>query len=436
MPSRSSLLIPFFIVSTMLFLFGSVHSFYLRLQSGDVYPEYSSLRSDPLGTRLLYESLEHMHQITVSRNLRPVSSLLSDRRFTVLFSGIHPEGRFFDLMNGPNSVDALIASGSRVVICFRTDLHDFSSPTSQTAVDDSSKKDSDALTPPGSDKQNPAQPVPRQQTDQSGFSRRWGFKLHSEKVSGKTLAATYTGQNFGGLPSTIPWHGGLRFVHLDSEWRIIYRCLEKPVVVERTFGNGTLVLATDSYLVSNEGLWRDRQPELLSWLIGPYASIVFDETHLGIREAPGVMSLVRQYHLEGILAGTILLAGLLIWKSMTSLVPPQSLLRPGVIETEFDSAQGFTNLLKRNIAPSKLLGVCIEQGTRSLAPLRTPSPGQIDRLRQILSEQLGHAPKPADIVRAYRALCAEMQPRAFDSAVPSEATSRLGIQNSKGDPYL
>jgi hypothetical protein len=113
-------LIPFFIVSTMLFLFGGVHLFYLRLQSGDVYPEYSSLRSDPLGARLLYESLEHMHQITVSRNLRPVSSLLSDRRFTVLFSGTHPEGRFFDLMNGPNSVDALIASGSRVVICFRT----------------------------------------------------------------------------------------------------------------------------------------------------------------------------------------------------------------------------------------------------------------------------------------------------------------------------
>jgi hypothetical protein len=121
------------------------------------------------------------------------------------------------------------------------------------------------------------------------------------------------------------------------------------------------VLATDSYLVSNEGLWRDSQPELLSWLIGPYASIVFDETHLGIREAPGVMSLVRQYHLEGILAGTILLAGLLIWKSMTSLVPPQSLLRPGVIETEFRFRPGFTNLLKRNIAPSKLLGVCIEQ---------------------------------------------------------------------------
>ena len=32
----------------------------LRFESGDVYPVYSSLRSDPLGTRAFYDSLEDL----------------------------------------------------------------------------------------------------------------------------------------------------------------------------------------------------------------------------------------------------------------------------------------------------------------------------------------------------------------------------------------
>ena len=60
------------------FLLGVGHLFVLRFQTGDVYPAYSSLRSDPLGTRVLYESLENLGDITLQRNYRLLHSLKPD----------------------------------------------------------------------------------------------------------------------------------------------------------------------------------------------------------------------------------------------------------------------------------------------------------------------------------------------------------------------
>ena len=42
------------------FCYGVAHLLVLRFQTGDVYAPYSTLRSDPLGTRVLFESLASM----------------------------------------------------------------------------------------------------------------------------------------------------------------------------------------------------------------------------------------------------------------------------------------------------------------------------------------------------------------------------------------
>ena len=49
-------------------VYGGVRLFQLRFETGDVYPEYSSLRSDPLGARVFYQSLEQVGNMEVSRN--------------------------------------------------------------------------------------------------------------------------------------------------------------------------------------------------------------------------------------------------------------------------------------------------------------------------------------------------------------------------------
>ena len=71
------------------FLAGVVQLFLLRFAGGDVYPPYSSLRSDPFGTKALYESLERIPGVTVTRHLKPIEAL-AGADGVVFFAGIHP----------------------------------------------------------------------------------------------------------------------------------------------------------------------------------------------------------------------------------------------------------------------------------------------------------------------------------------------------------
>ncbi|MEJ2170862.1 MAG: hypothetical protein P8X90_35680, partial [Desulfobacterales bacterium] len=50
------------------FILGVFKLFLLRFEAGDVYPAYSSLRSDPLGSRAFCSSLENINGSRVSRN--------------------------------------------------------------------------------------------------------------------------------------------------------------------------------------------------------------------------------------------------------------------------------------------------------------------------------------------------------------------------------
>ncbi|HEX9880373.1 MAG TPA: hypothetical protein VGB25_09285, partial [Candidatus Binatia bacterium] len=54
----------------VLFAGGLARLFVQRFERGDVYPPYSSLRTDPLGTKVLYDSLYSLPQMEVRRNYR------------------------------------------------------------------------------------------------------------------------------------------------------------------------------------------------------------------------------------------------------------------------------------------------------------------------------------------------------------------------------
>jgi len=188
--------------------------------------------------------------------------------------------------------------------------------------------------------------------------------------------------------------------------------------MELSMGQGTIVLASDSYFLSNEAMRRERHSDLLAWLIGPNRRVIFDETHLGISENPGISTLMRRYHLGGLLAGLFVLAVLAVWKNSARLLPgaeTRSATEEVVLGKE--SFAGFVNLLRRNVAPSALLPLSIEQWLkrfpRKSQPPATggdmkPSVGeegssvgsqsnaQVERIKQIIKEH------PRDIVGAYR----------------------------------
>ncbi len=51
------------------FVVGLAQLFVLRYEVGDVYPPYSTLRADPLGTKALVDALGVLPHVEVRRNL-------------------------------------------------------------------------------------------------------------------------------------------------------------------------------------------------------------------------------------------------------------------------------------------------------------------------------------------------------------------------------
>lgn len=86
-------------------------------------------------------------------------------------------------------------------------------------------------------------------------------------------------------------------------------------------GRGEIVLASDSFFLSNEAMKDHRSPPLLAWLCGSRRRIVFDETHLGISESPGIAALLRRDGLTPFFVSLIVLVLLAIWGQSAPFVP-------------------------------------------------------------------------------------------------------------------
>ncbi|HEX5220495.1 MAG TPA: hypothetical protein VFZ59_13070, partial [Verrucomicrobiae bacterium] len=227
------------------------------------------------------------------------------------------------------------------------------------------------------------------------------------------------------LPPELDWHSGLVVTNHDARWRVIYSRGTNAVVVERQFGSGTLVLATDSYFLSNEAMWVSRHPELLAWFVGPATQVVFDEAHLGVMETSGVAVLMRKYRLYGVIGVLVVLAGLFIWKNTVSLVPPHAaeVRRDYVIGK--DAAGGFVNLLRRNIPSEKVLEVCFEEWTKSLTRATRHTIASVDRASEIMETRQGN-----DSVDAYQRIAKALKSSRFQvSRSRSEAATQTQTTN-------
>lgn len=98
------------------FSLGLVWLFDQQFASGEAYPDYSSERSDPMGAKVLYQSLAGLRRFEVSRNFQPLE-FLSVRNATVLLLGISPR------LTGADAerVEKLAALGNRVVVGLQED---------------------------------------------------------------------------------------------------------------------------------------------------------------------------------------------------------------------------------------------------------------------------------------------------------------------------
>jgi hypothetical protein len=383
-----SLLLLFVVVG--LFFYGTTKLLILRFQKGDVYPPYSSFRSDPLGTKAFYEGLGLLPGVETVRNVEPIRKA-SELSGTALF--LFGLERFHLSAIGQESaktIDEAALAGARIVISF--------APTNAKPCPPSKENE----------KQEPPQKKVDEESDEEeelfggeyiDLNKNWGVEteLSEQEASQANLSATENS-----LPHTLTWHSTLFFEPKDDAWHTIYERAGKPVLIERSYGKGRIILSSDSFFLSNEAMKSTRYPDLLSWLCGPHKTIIFDETHLGVSKSPGIVTLLRKYGLAPFIISLLVLAILAIWKQSVRFVPAYEEDEQAVVDPGKDSSTGLTNLLHRNISHTDILPACLEEWKRSFTHGKQDLSALLPRIQEIIAEDRVQPRKNRNPVQAYR----------------------------------
>ena len=410
----------FIVLCVVAFFVGLIQLFRLRFEAGDVYPPYSSLRADPIGTMALCESLEELPGLSVRRDYSYANRLPETPSTTYLHLGAQE----YDWQELPvelfDEIESFAMRGGRLAVALAPVTS--SNRFFFTTVTVTNAAGTNVVT---------RKPI-RKILEEDGrrvrsvsVQERWGLAFEHQALEwGEDEVyqpVQVTNATSLRLPARLDWHSGLIFTNLDSKWQVIYARGASPVVVERQFGRGTVVMATDSYFVSNEAMAGVRHPELLAWFVGPAKHVVFDEAHLGVVESSGVAVLMRKYRLYGVVGALVLLAGLFIWKNSMSLVPPHAEEARKDFITGKDAAGGFVNLLRRNIPPAKILDVCFEEWTKSLTRATGHTIAGVDRASEIM--EAGQR----DPVQAYREISKALKSTKIQA--PGDKSDAAQTQN-------
>ena len=415
--------------------FGILELFKSRYQAGDVYPEYSSLRTDPLGTMAFYESLDRMSGISVARDYSTANRLPEKSATTYLHLAASPDdwrwlpGELF------REVDRFVRGGGRLVITlypraedsWRDDHNDQTETNSPSGKLKDEKDDAkeEKAAPSPKKKKRVRRWVEEDHHQMVSIATRWGVDFQmvalDQGLNGIYEPAEIWNQSDLPLPATLTWHSGIVLTNLDADWKTIYARGSNAVVAERAFGRGSVVLATDSYFLSNEAMLKDRHADLLAWLVGENRNVVFDEAHLGVMENPGVATLIRKYRLHWLTFGLIALAGLFIWKNSLSLVPVRDVEAQSDFIAGKDAASGFVNLLRRNVSTRELLAVSFTEWKKSGASTAKYSRARIQEAEAIFQTESSMPAKEQDPIRAYRKIQSVLENRKSSSSAETPA---------------
>ncbi|HEY3855493.1 MAG TPA: DUF4350 domain-containing protein [Verrucomicrobiae bacterium] len=398
-------------VALAVFVFGMVRLFELRFSAGDIYPPYSSFRTDPLGAKVLYEGLQHVPKISTSRFFQESSKLGTGQQRTLFVIGVARDELDEMPASDYEALQNFMTSGGRVIISL---LPISGARTAQNSEDNpflpKPRKKEDASKKEKSSPQSNTNSVETTLATVSIFAK-YGLTLTNDHLLTDNRGSTHSelaeaSEDFAQLPRLISWHSAGYFTDLTNKWRAVYKWKQHPVIVERTFGTGSLVLSTDSYFLSNEAMRKERHAEFLAWFLGNSREIVFDETHLGVEEHPGIAGLMRRYNLEGMIAGLLLVAGLFVWKNSAALVPPpvdETIDGQSALVAGKETSAGFASLLRRSIRPEDIILTCFAEWKSACA--RQPrAAARLAEVEQIIAEEKSRAAGSRRPLETYRSI--------------------------------
>lgn len=374
-PSRRLILLA--LICGLVFMAGMVQLFLLRFEAGNVYPAYSSLRSDPLGTQAFYEGLRRISADSVNRNFRPLQQVKMTPDTTLMIIGADALPFYRGLKKSDNLLENLAQSGGRLVLTF-TAAGSFRGATGKKArskegAHEKIGKEAEAREPEAEEDKAEAKTKEEEECacDKDGemfetVFNTLGFQFNQFNTSTGEAWDDHADRFYNGpeiLPPSIQWRAPLSFRLRDNSWETLYTWQGEPVVVQRPWGKGTVVMAADSYLLSNEALRNHRTTGLLTWLVHPENMIVFDESLKGLIKQPGMAGLARQYRLHGVVAAVFAVVALFIWRqSAIFIAPVQSEKDPDHTRPAAgrDTSRGLVHLARQHIDLPSLMTICFK----------------------------------------------------------------------------
>ena len=330
------------------FVVVALQTFEVRLETQEGYPVASSFRADARGGRALYESLHRVPGVQTARFLRTFSNLPPADSRSLIIAGINPQANILRVQDR-KSLSAWAEAGGTLIVTLASEDRNSGkagSPDYELVVPQKEER------PPSPNaKSSPP-------TEEFWIETLQGAGVHVFRHVDTSARHHFVSNVFATSGS---WLGPLYFRDLQPPWRVVAEADHLPVIIQRSFGRGNIILIADSYLLSNGSLAGDRETGFLGWLFRKSTTVLFDESHFGFMENPGVVSLARRYGLESAFFVLLILALFFVWASRYSLVPKsasrssESLIVPG---------QGgetiFVNLLRRSLPTKDLLSTCAE----------------------------------------------------------------------------
>ena len=263
-------------------------------------PAYSTLNTAPNGAKLLFDGMHESGIVKVERHFKSVL-LEKPKQATVFFLGIEPSTLEFEEGRFFDEMENTAKLGNRLVIA-----------VTDSEVMNADKKPTELL-------------------------KRWGIHFAQEKDS---------------LKSTLM---------VDKEWKPVAEC--GADVWERSFGSGSIVLVGSGDRLTNKGVGTEEaNRKLLQQLVSSHPVAVFEEAHLGITETGSITGLARRYHLEGLMAGLILVAGLFVWNR--SVAFPPSAAAPEKTMLGADSRSMLAEMMSRHLK-GELVNICVAEWNRT-----------------------------------------------------------------------
>ena len=356
----------------------------MRLNSGEIYPHYSSLRSDPLGTRALYETLQRLPGIAVERNLRPLRTIQGvEENCTVLLLGV-PRGDLVWLdVDEKSSLLRAVQRGARLVVTVNPGLVPRSGADAEAewwkrhqrirkAEEESGRRGRELSAEERREIIERLQQEKRDgvDNDDSELFPNLVSNLGARVVVPDDFDRPDKGWSLIGserLPAGLPrWFSHCRLDKLSDDWQVIATTSREAqaVIAERRYGKGSVVLISDSHFASNEALWKGAESEFLLWMAGDKERIIFDESIHGARSSSNLAQWIVRHRLHGVVFGLLVVAALFAWRSGSSLIPKRDdrnasgFTGTAVLGEAVDS--GLPKLLRRAVKPSGLVQRCVE----------------------------------------------------------------------------